>query len=141
MLEAGLLCLALTIYHEARGEPVQGQKAVAVVVLNRSRERKLTVCQVIAQKGQFAWVSEKQIMGTNRKPNPNKLPVGDSWEKSKRLAKEVWSSRKILGNITYFHHKKETPYWGKKKEKVMVVGNHVFYREPRNVSRSSKNLA
>ena len=44
-------CLALAIYHEARGEAEIGQIAVAQVILNRAKSRKYpaTVCGVVYQ--------------------------------------------------------------------------------------------
>ena len=36
LAQGALLCLALNIYHEARGEPLKGQIAVASVTMNRA---------------------------------------------------------------------------------------------------------
>lgn len=46
-------CLATAIYHEARGESIRGQFAVAEVVLNRKESAGFpqTVCGVVNQKG------------------------------------------------------------------------------------------
>lgn len=62
-------CLAETIYHEARGEPFDGQRAVASVVLNRTDipEFPSEICKVVYQPGQFAWV------GKVKPPNPKSL--------------------------------------------------------------------
>ncbi|NIO43392.1 MAG: hypothetical protein GTO41_26515, partial [Burkholderiales bacterium] len=47
-----LNCLALNVYHEARGEPMAGQYAVAEVTMNRVASRRYpnTVCKVVFQK-------------------------------------------------------------------------------------------
>ena len=37
-------CLANAIHHESRGEPEEGQKAVAAVIINRSRMTNKSVC-------------------------------------------------------------------------------------------------
>lgn len=54
--EKGLM--ALTVYHESRGEPRDGQRAVAETILNRVLSEKFydasTVKKVIYQDGQFA---------------------------------------------------------------------------------------
>ena len=44
-----LRCLAENIYHEARGEPLAGQYAVAEVTMNRVRSREFpnSVCAVV----------------------------------------------------------------------------------------------
>jgi len=56
-------CLALTIYHEARGESERGKLAVGHVVMNRTRSVLFpaNVCDVVRQGGQqlhrcqFSW--------------------------------------------------------------------------------------
>lgn len=48
-------CLAIAIHKEARGEPLQGQRAVLDVILNRMRERGMNACAVIKQAYQFPW--------------------------------------------------------------------------------------
>ena len=47
-------CLALNIYFEARGEPLQGKLAVGHVVINRVGDEKFpaNVCQVVLQGGE-----------------------------------------------------------------------------------------
>jgi cell wall hydrolase len=46
--------LFLTLVGEARGEPVEGQIAVGSVILNRAKERKLTIKAVCLQPKQFS---------------------------------------------------------------------------------------
>jgi spore germination cell wall hydrolase CwlJ-like protein len=56
-------CLATNIYFEARGEPIKGQIAVAMVTLNRVADESFpdTICDVVYQgsttkgKCQFGW--------------------------------------------------------------------------------------
>ncbi len=47
-------CLALNIYHEARGEPEAGRLAVGHVVVNRALDGRFPkdVCQVVRQGGE-----------------------------------------------------------------------------------------
>ena len=56
MLKTSLMCLASVIYFESRGEPLEGQFAVAEVVMNRVEHTDFpdTVCEVAKQSGQFA---------------------------------------------------------------------------------------
>ena len=53
-------CLARNIYHEARGESLQGQIAVAAVTVNRvlTKGYPSSICQVVYQPYQFSWVKE-----------------------------------------------------------------------------------
>lgn len=66
--DSDLNILARCVYGEARGEPYNGQVAVAAVVLNRVRSSKFpnTIYGVIYQSGAFTAVSDGQI---NLTPN------------------------------------------------------------------------
>ena len=50
-----MICVALAVYFEARGESLEGQRAVASVVWNRRNDERWPnhTCEVVAQKGQF----------------------------------------------------------------------------------------
>jgi N-acetylmuramoyl-L-alanine amidase len=49
------LCLALNVYHEARGSTRQDQIAVAWVTRNRVSDRGTDYCRVIWEPRQFSW--------------------------------------------------------------------------------------
>src|SRR4029434_5577000 len=51
-------CWAAAVYFEARGEPIEGQLAVAEVVLNRaaSGEYPSSICEVVMQPAQVSFV-------------------------------------------------------------------------------------
>ncbi|HEX8380378.1 MAG TPA: cell wall hydrolase, partial [Allosphingosinicella sp.] len=51
-------CLANAVYFEARSEPIEGQLAVAEVVLNRAASGRYPtdLCAVITQKAQFSFI-------------------------------------------------------------------------------------
>lgn len=53
MIKTALLCLALTIFHESRGEPIEGQYAVAEVVLNRAEKEILKYVKLYIKRGNF----------------------------------------------------------------------------------------
>jgi len=57
MLSEAVMCLALAIYHEARGEPLVGQMAVAEVVMNRVAHPRWAneVCKVVKRRSQFSF--------------------------------------------------------------------------------------
>lgn len=120
MIKTALLCLSLTIYFEARGEPEQGMYAVAEVVTNRAKERGKSVCDVVYEKNQFSWVK-----GWN-----GKLPEGKpGWEKSVSIAHTTLETggHNYTNGATYFHSKKvKRPNW--KAVYAITIGNHVFYK-------------
>ncbi len=47
-------CIADTVYYEARGEGEQGMRAVAHVILNRSKEQGVSPCVIVKRPNQFA---------------------------------------------------------------------------------------
>src|SRR3546814_3607007 len=61
--EAAHDCLAATIYHESRAEPLEGQLAVAEVVINRTQSPSFrrTICGVVTQPKQFSFVRNGAI--------------------------------------------------------------------------------
>ena len=56
MLES-IMCLAMAIYFEARGEPMVGQVAVAQVIMNRVYDHRYPndVCDVVKQGYYYTW--------------------------------------------------------------------------------------
>src|SRR3546814_6354866 len=56
-LDSDLRCLATAVYFESKGEPLEGQLAVAQVILNRRESRRFadTICGVVHQPTQFSY--------------------------------------------------------------------------------------
>lgn len=129
MLSA-VTCLSLAIYHEARGEPIQGQLAVGQVVLNRvaSRDYPDTVCDVVTQQKQFSFLD-------NSTPYDMVQNVTDhmSWSKAEYVAKALIQGHEYHLSATHYHAKRVRPYWvnSPKVNYITTIGNHVFYRERR----------
>lgn len=114
-LEANeLKCLVDNIYYEARGEPLEGQIAVARVVLNRVGVWAPTVCKVVYQPHQFSWTSNKIKLLQDR----------TAYEVAWRAA---WMSRNYSLTATHYHSLKVSPKWAKSLTKPTTIGNHVFY--------------
>lgn len=117
------LCLALNIYHEARGEPVAGQIAVGQVTLNRTEARykgAKTVCDTVFLRKQFSWTHENPRM-----PSPAELR--SSLELADRvIAGEVRD--RSNGALHYYNPKKVDAYWKDDYAEVAVLGNHRFMR-------------
>ena len=62
-LPSDLNCLAQAVYFEARGEPLEGQLAVARVIVNRTQSGLFPedYCAVVSQRGQFSFVDAGRI--------------------------------------------------------------------------------
>ncbi|WP_170297715.1 cell wall hydrolase [Paracoccus litorisediminis] len=121
---ADALCLTRVVYHEARGESLKGQKAVAHVVLNRAEDDRYPddVCAVTKQPAQFA----PQV---RRKPGRVDEP-----EAFKRAAKAALGA--MAGETdpthgaTHFYAPKggTRPGWARKMRVAAVVGGHKFLK-------------
>lgn len=123
-----LTCLSLNLYHEARGEEIRGQWAVANVVLNRLADEKYPtrVCKVIKQKKQFSWY------GTRHKIKPYDK---EAYKKSTLIAGTAYMLTQlhpkwldITDGALWYHSKKVRPIWRKKLTKTVTIGNHIFYK-------------
>ena len=116
------MCLALALYHEARGEPRQGQMMVAAVIVNRVVSDRFPndMCEVIMQPRQFSFVRKGKIP----KPKDDK-----AWKVSHRLASQVLTDTRILPPTVadHYHTTKVNPAWRKDLNRVVRVGSHVFY--------------
>jgi spore germination cell wall hydrolase CwlJ-like protein len=123
-------CLSLAIYHEARGEPIQGQLAVGQVVLNRvaSRDYPDTVCDVVTQQKQFSFLDKSTPYDMVQNVNDHK-----AWSKAEYVSKALIQGHKYDLSATHYHAKKVRPYWvnSPKVFYIATIGNHVFYQEER----------
>lgn len=115
-------CMLKNIYHEARGEGVEGMKAVALVTLNRAKQQDKTVCEVVYQRKQFSW--------TNTAKGRNKPITGDI-NVAYNVASAAMNDNLIdfTAGATHYHTKKVKPVWRKALDKVVVINNHIFYRK------------
>jgi spore germination cell wall hydrolase CwlJ-like protein len=122
-------CLTAAIYYEAAYEPVDGQRAVAQVVLNRVRHPAYpkSVCGVVFQGSerttgcQFTFTCDGAIA---------RAPSALIWARAKRIAEEAIAG-KVYGPVgwsTHYHANYVVPYWSGTLAKAAVVGQHIFYR-------------
>ncbi|MCA3254722.1 MAG: cell wall hydrolase [Alphaproteobacteria bacterium] len=114
-------CLATAVYFEAKGEPLEGQLAVAQVILNRVKSGKYSdsICGVVYQRGQFSFTWDR------RPDRPREMAA---WETAQAIAviaaTDNW--RPIAPKAMSFHARRVAPGW-RNMERVSVIGNHVFY--------------
>ncbi len=135
-----LECLALTLYHEARGEPDEGKIAVGYVVLNRVADERYpdNICGVVKQGGQevlnrcqFSWWCD----GQSDHPANAK-----AWKRSVALARAIfWGYTKdpTQGAVSY-HATYVKPGWRKKLVQTVKIGQHIFYSTPE--AAADKNI-
>jgi hypothetical protein len=123
-------CLAKGIYFEARGETLEGQFAVAEVILNRADSPlyPATVCGVVRQSGgggcQFSWVCDG---------HSDRVREGQAWDTAARIAAVMLAGapRVLTGGATHFHTRAVRPSWSRQFPRTAAIGAHLFYRHPR----------
>jgi N-acetylmuramoyl-L-alanine amidase len=111
-----LQIMANAVNGEARGEPYEGQVAVAAVILNRVKSSSFpnTVHGVIFQPGAFTAVADGQIYLT-----PN--------ESSKRAVLDAINGIDPSGGcLYYFNPKTATSKWIWTRPQVKTIGQHIF---------------
>ena len=138
-------CLAEAMYHEARGEGVDGQKAVAEVVLQRTRNRNYgnTVCAVVfegVQPGRLDCQFSFACDGSRTRPREEAI-----WRRTKLLAEKIMTGQMKLADRTQraiaYHSVEVRPFWSASMIKTVQIGNHVFYRfAPRNRTQQPQNV-
>ena len=117
-------CLASAVYFEARGEQIEGQLAVAEVVLNRVASKKYpnTICEVVEQPWQFSFVNATgSIPAADRDSKAWKKAVAISTIALDKLAAEVSE------DVLWYHADYVSPSWGKAFDREKKVGVHIFY--------------
>lgn len=129
MTELG--CLARNIFHEARGEPLEGQQAVAEVTLNRvaSGQFPNTVCEVVNEahwdrrRGRrvaaFSWTELDEVA----------RPSGTSWDRALEIATRVYDAEHeaVTGGALFYHATSIEPRWATSKKPITTIGRHIFY--------------
>jgi spore germination cell wall hydrolase CwlJ-like protein len=122
-----LECLTQAIYYEARGEPIEGQIAVAQVVLNRARQpaRPKSICQVVFEGAprpgcQFSFACEG-----DRQAGPVRPLI---WQQTQALAGSVLAGQ-FQGNTaaTHYHADYVQPRWASQMQRLGQIGRHIFF--------------
>lgn len=129
---------ALTIYGEARGEPIHGQIAVGCVIRNRVIRRKKTYVDICLQPLQFScW----------NKNDPNRVVLEEFAElmlkgqeiKQPFLNQAIWIAQGIVNELLMDNTKGADHYltnklyssvhnshWSKKLNMTVLINNHIF---------------
>ncbi|HSY94222.1 MAG TPA: cell wall hydrolase [Steroidobacteraceae bacterium] len=127
-----LECLAENIYFEARGEPLDGQRAVAEVTLNRTRSPYFphTICAVVHETqwdplrrrlvAHFSWTELSALSE----------PTGSAWKQAMTVASAAYDDTyiQVVPGALFYHATSIRPDWARTKTAVATIGNHIFYR-------------
>jgi spore germination cell wall hydrolase CwlJ-like protein len=123
-LDKELSCLATAVYFEARGEPFDGQLAVAEVVINRARSGRYpaSYCSVVKQPWQFSFVR-----GGRFPPVDISSPSWSYAQAITRIASNRLASA-LPADVLWYHADYVAPVWGRRLSRVEKIGAHIFYR-------------
>ena len=124
-----LQCLAEAVYYEARSESIDGQRAVAQVVLNRVRDRAFprSICGVVHQGSgratgcQFSFTCDGSTAWA---------PGGAAWLRAQAVAQAALDGSVYapVGSATFYHTRAVHPWWADSFTQVGTIGAHIFYR-------------
>ncbi|THF78434.1 spore cortex-lytic enzyme [Cohnella fermenti] len=114
--EKDIKLMANAVYGESRGEPYEGQVAVAAVILNRLRDSQFpnTITGVIFQPGAFTAVADGQIY----------LEPNETAYKAAKDALSGWDPSD--GCLYYFNPDTATSAWIWTRPQRKTIGKHIF---------------
>lgn len=121
-VDAEIRCLASAVFYEARSETLEGQLAVARVIINRARSSRFSdsLCGVIRQPSQFSFVRGGVI------PQPD--VTHPHWKRAVAISRiaidNKWTSE--AEGALYFHARRVKTAWA--RPRAAVIDNHIFYR-------------
>ena len=117
-------CLATAVYFEARGESLEGQLAVAHVVMNRAASGRYPPdwCSVVKQPAQFSFVQHGQF--------PQADTNSESWKKAEAVAELAAANivPSVGSDVLWYHADYVAPSWRHNLQEVEQIGAHIFYR-------------
>jgi spore germination cell wall hydrolase CwlJ-like protein len=116
-------CLATAVYFESRGESVEGQLAVARVVINRAASGRYPSdwCGVVKQPYQFSFVRHGEF--------PQADTNCDAWRKAEAVAQLAAANivPSVASNVLWYHADYVAPSWRHNLQEVRQIGAHIFY--------------
>ena len=123
-------CMAEAIYFEARGEEIEGQYAVAEVILNRVDHNNYpdTVCEVVNQGTgrryacQFTYTCDGI---------PEIVNEQLAWDRAGKIARIMMDGapRNLTAGATHYHADYVSPRWARVYPRTARYGTHIFYRQ------------
>ncbi len=115
-------CLAGAVYFESKGETLNGQLAVARVVIARRDSGRFasSLCGVVYQPSQFSFVRGGRM--------PAIPTASHDWKEAVAIAQiamtDGWESP--VEGALFFHARHVSPGW--RMQRLAAVDNHIFYR-------------
>jgi N-acetylmuramoyl-L-alanine amidase len=117
-------CLATAVYFEARGESLEGQLAVARVVMNRAASGRYPPdwCSVVKQPAQFSFVRHGEFPWVDT--------GSTAWAHAQAIARLAVANvvPSVEPDVLWYHANYVAPSWGHRLNLAERIGAHIFYR-------------
>jgi N-acetylmuramoyl-L-alanine amidase len=117
-------CIAVAVYHEARGETLEGQLAVAQVIMNRAMSGRYPAswCGVVKQPWQFSFVRNGRM--------PSVDEGSTAWRNALGITRLAINNAipSLSNDVLWYHANYVAPSWGRRLTRVSQIGTHIFYR-------------
>jgi spore germination cell wall hydrolase CwlJ-like protein len=128
-------CLAEAVYYEARNETIEGQIAVAQVVLNRVRSGNWpsTICAVVRQ-GRGDNCQFPAVCSAGDPP----AETDAKWQKAAWIADDTAAGRAWLNELTqatHYHNASAKPVWRTSMQLIRRVGWRLYYADPKHTEK------
>ena len=121
-----LMCLATAIFFEARGEPLEGQYAVADVIMNRVEDSRYpdNVCDVVNEPKQFSYTHD----GASDDPQSlTNVLDKRAWGVAQEVATDALTGAPRVYKATHYLKVGIDTSWSKSYVYEGTVGQHKFY--------------
>lgn len=122
-----VLCMALNVYHEARGTNQDDREAVAHVTMNRLESGLWghTVCAVVLARSQFSWTTFSEGRAVPRETQ--------AWLNAQQTAYRVYSeetAHDLTEGATHFYaaSMSRPPAWSSRGVNRKRIGGHIYMR-------------
>ena len=132
-----MMCMAVAIYFEARGEPLEGQIAVGQVIMNRVEDPRYPddVCSVVYEADHYSLNPRIPIRNRcqfsfycdGKSDNPAQQI---KFEECVLVAKAVLygNLKDVTYGATHYHSTKVQPNWAEEDKQVRRIAKHIFYK-------------
>jgi spore germination cell wall hydrolase CwlJ-like protein len=129
MLTSALFCMATAVYFEARDQDIEGQLAVAQVIVNRAYSAVYPnrICDVVKGGGERLHECQFSFYCDGRSDRPTDP---DAYRVALSVAVVTLSGivPDVTDGATHYHADYVRPWWSQQLERVKQIGNHIFYK-------------
>lgn len=120
-----LNCIAINVYHEARGENFEGQVGLAYVLKNRVENKRRwgkDYCKAVYSKKQWSWTVDGR---------PDAIKSKFHYGNALFVARLVYENRvdDPTNGADHVYSGKKAPWWAKQMQVTAKLGNQVFLKE------------